>query len=120
MNEYWKECVREALSDAGISATDEQIKIVADVVEGAHETFHDYCEVKHNPVLEELKNTRIALEKEKAKTVCTFCQGTGRYDPQDGFGPQSCYKCGGNGMILSRGAADCAEAIVRQRWEYKS
>jgi len=34
---YWNECVAEALCDAKIEATDEQIDTIASWVEGAHE-----------------------------------------------------------------------------------
>ena len=37
--EYWDECVSEALEDAGVSATDEQIKIIGSWVEGAHDNY---------------------------------------------------------------------------------
>ena len=37
MRDYWKECIKEALEDASIVATDEQIGIVTSWVEGAHE-----------------------------------------------------------------------------------
>ena len=34
---YWKECITEALEEAGINATDAQIDTVTEWVEGAHE-----------------------------------------------------------------------------------
>ena len=37
--DYWKECVSEALEDAGIAASDEQIENITGWVEGAHENY---------------------------------------------------------------------------------
>ena len=39
MNNYWEECVSEAFQEAGITATSDQIKIVSEYVEGAHENY---------------------------------------------------------------------------------
>lgn len=36
---YWKECIECAFDEAGITATDEQIDIVAECVEGGHENY---------------------------------------------------------------------------------
>ena len=41
--DYWNECVAEALEDAGIAATKEQI----DTVAGWVETAHDYYGMAH-------------------------------------------------------------------------
>jgi hypothetical protein len=37
--DYWKECVTEAMEDAGIKATNEQIETVCSWVEGAHDNY---------------------------------------------------------------------------------
>jgi len=39
---YWKECIEEAFSEAGIVATDEQIQTVYEIVEGASENYGTY------------------------------------------------------------------------------
>lgn len=36
---YWKDIIEEALDDANISATNEQIDVIAGLVEGAHENY---------------------------------------------------------------------------------
>jgi len=36
---YWTECISEALDEAGLSATEEQIKLIVEHVEGAHENY---------------------------------------------------------------------------------
>lgn len=37
--DYWEECVSEALEDAGISASKEQIDTITAWVEGAHDNY---------------------------------------------------------------------------------
>lgn len=37
--EYWVECISEALSESNIEASVEQIKAIAEFVEGAHENY---------------------------------------------------------------------------------
>lgn len=37
--DYWKECIEEALDDAGITATKEQIETIVGWVEGAHDNY---------------------------------------------------------------------------------
>ena len=36
---YWKICIEEAVSEIGISATEEQIAALAEWVEGAHDNY---------------------------------------------------------------------------------
>ena len=37
--DYWDECVRCALEEAGVIATEEQIVLVAEAVKGGHENY---------------------------------------------------------------------------------
>lgn len=65
---YWEECIAEAMEDAGITATDEQVKTVADWVDGAHENYgmahgHDCIP---NPLGLEVDNLKIEMKKLKA------------------------------------------------------
>jgi hypothetical protein len=100
---YWKECVAEALDDAGIIATDEQINTVSEWVKGAHENYgmafgHD-CIPNHLEI--ENKNLLKELKKEKNKVMCSYCNGTGNLTSH---GPvhssySTCYKCNGEGMV---------------------
>ena len=39
MNEYWESCIQEALEDAKLKASEEQINTLVSWVEGAHENF---------------------------------------------------------------------------------
>ena len=64
---YWKECISEALDDAGISATDEQIDIISSWVEGAHDNYsmaHGY-DVIGSPYDSQAKRELEKLKKEK-------------------------------------------------------
>ncbi len=37
--DYWEECIKEALEDAGLTATGKQIDIIVSWVEGAHDNY---------------------------------------------------------------------------------
>ena len=67
--DYWKECVIEALHDAGISASDEQIGTIAAWVEGAYEDYGMVCgyDAIPNPLLLEIKDAKEALKEEREK-----------------------------------------------------
>ena len=100
---YWEECVSEAFDDAKISATPDQIQTVAGWVAGAHENFsmaHGYDCIP-NPLIEENRRISVALEKERNKTVCRECSGTGRivclgpYHSSD----SECSYCRGEGKL---------------------
>lgn len=100
---YWNECIAEAFEDAGITATDDQINIVADWVEGAHDNYgmaygHDCIP---NPLKEENERLLREIKKERDKIHCEECNGRGRITTQ---GPHhssnsECWKCMGEGRI---------------------
>ena len=63
---YWKECIEEALEDAGIETTDEQIYTVTRWVVGAHENYgmaHGYHAIP-NP-----RDTEIESLEKKIKKI---------------------------------------------------
>jgi hypothetical protein len=93
---YWEECIEAALIEAGITATPEQISIIAGNVEVAHENYglahgHDCIP---NPIREELHAIQHKLDQERSKVLCRVCKGTGR-----SYGSW-CDKCGGEGRHL--------------------
>lgn len=101
--DYWKECIEIAFEDAGITATKEQIELVAGAVEGGHENYgmafgHDCIP---NPLLHENKQLEKQLEKERNAEHCKTCNGVGRVTTY--FGVRSsnsdCHKCNGKGKI---------------------
>lgn len=76
---YWKECIQEAFDEAGIKASEEQMALVAETVEGAHENYgmafgHDAIP---NPLLAEISELNQKLNKEIQKRVCPDCKGKG-------------------------------------------
>ena len=103
--DYWGECIEEAFDDAGISATKEQIQNVAGWVESAHENYgmaHGYdCISSYTSI--ENKQLKAELQREREKTICTDCKGSGR---EITYGPihsaeSDCFKCRGNGYIYN-------------------
>lgn len=101
--DYWQECVAEALEDAGIGATKEQIETVTSWVEGAHENYgmaHGH-ECIPNPLVQENESLKREIIKERDKVICDNCNGRGRIVTQ---GPHhssdsECYKCRGEGRV---------------------
>jgi len=100
---YWHKCISEAFSEHGITATEEQIALVAEWVEGAHENYgmafgHDAIP---NPLKLENDDLKKKLATEKEKVFCRECNGSGRII--DNFGPSGrssnsqCRKCNGIG-----------------------
>lgn len=98
---YWTECVGEALCEAGISVTDEQLKTVVDVVQGAHEMYseaHGYDRLGI-PQDREIKTLRAELQTERDKVTCKECKGTGQlvfHGPYHSS-VSSCHVCHGEG-----------------------
>lgn len=102
---YWQECIETALDEAGIKATDSQIKEVVDCVEGAHENYsmahgHDCIgspsESRAERELRELKDEREKEETWRRTTkICPDCID-GRQT--DGWGREhDCDMCNGKG-----------------------
>ena len=101
--DYWNECISEALDDAGVSATPDQINIVAAWAEGAHENYgmsHGYDAI---PSYSELEVNRLKreLDKERRKISCHECSGRGElvsHGPCHSATSQ-CWKCCGAGRV---------------------
>ena len=73
---YWEECVSEALEDAGIEASDDQVNIIVEWVEGAHENYGMYSgndiatenwHADYNDKINKVKSERDEIE---LKTQC--------------------------------------------------
>ena len=101
--DYWKECILEAVEDAGIAATKKQIDTVAWWIEGAHENYgmaHGYDCIP-NPLEAENKELKRKLKEEQEKVICKECNGTGRIIT---LGPyhsseSECWRCHGEGRV---------------------
>lgn len=101
---YWEECIDEALNDAGIEASKEQIELIASWVEGAHENYgmahgHD---VAHRGPDPEIKRLRKELSDERNKILCADCNGQGWITTLGPYhsGTSQCSKCRGEGRHL--------------------
>lgn len=99
--DYWKECIEEAIDDSGICATSEQIKTLIEWVEGAYENYglatgQDFIP---NPCVNEIKQLKQDLEKEKNKVICEYCNGSGQIVSHGPYHSSysTCSKCNGNG-----------------------
>ena len=102
--DYWKECIEEALDDAGVKANDDQIAIIADWISGAHENYgmahgHD---VAHRGPDPEIATLRKELDDERRKVQCDNCSGSGSITIQGPYhsGTSNCPKCRGEGRYL--------------------
>ena len=81
--DYWTECIEEALEDAGLHATKEQIEIVASWVDGAHENFGlaTGSEFIPDPVHSELDEVKREMKKQQERherQLNGVCQGVAR------------------------------------------
>ena len=63
-NNYWKECVECALEDAMINATEKQIEIITEVVEGSFENYsmHMGYDCIPNPSDQTIKDLKKRLD----------------------------------------------------------
>lgn len=100
--DYWDECVTEAFEQAGLTATEEQIKIVAGDIQVSHE---NYGMAFHSPQSDggqrEIDHLTRELQAERDKRICYECNGKGRIITQ---GPchssdSECSNCRGEGRI---------------------
>lgn len=102
---YWQECVAEALDDAGVAATKEQIATITSWVQGAHENYgmaHGHDAIP-NPLLEENARLGKALKDEQNKVTCKECNGKGSIVTSCGptrSASSGCWKCKGEGRHL--------------------
>ena len=109
--DYWEECIAQALEDAGIEASKDQLDIVVKWVEGAHDTYgmafgHDAIpdpvETQAQEDLRELRKSISYHDDWVASTdPCRACATTGHVN--DGWGRnQRCIKCDGDGRVRRR------------------
>jgi hypothetical protein len=105
--DYWEECIRESFGEAGIEATDKQIKAVVSAVEGAHDVYGEYhghtlINDHRDPQADEIERLKKRLDTERSKVPCDACGGDG-LDREIGYYPiPPCWKCKGDGRILRR------------------
>jgi hypothetical protein len=100
-DDYWRECVEIALSEAGVTATPEQIKEIAWGVQGGAENIGQafYTPSASDRYSGEIDRLKRELRAERDKVICETCKGRGRlisYGPYHSSDSQ-CYKCSGEG-----------------------
>ena len=104
--DYWEECISEAFEDAGITATKEQLNIVASWVDGAHESYglatgRDVADANFiSDEARELERIKQDIENKRlwecGTKPCKICTTTGIV--QDGWGRDTtCHNCDGEG-----------------------
>lgn len=103
MSDYWKDVVSEALDDAGVSATPEQIETLVKHVASGHECYgqaHGHHCIP-SPIELEAERLRAELKHERALVHCRECNGRGSIT--DNFGVRQsvsqCWKCSGRGKV---------------------
>jgi DnaJ-class molecular chaperone len=105
--DYWKECISEALDEAKVEATADQITSIASAVEGAHDnhglyTGDDVADANYNSSKDdEVKNLKDQLEKEQGKRGCPICNGRGYSVISVGShsSEHTCPNCNGDGKL---------------------
>lgn len=106
-DEYWIECVSNALEDAGVKANADQIAMIANDVQGAHECYgmafgHDVASSNWHANNEREKTAlKKAVVHEKEKVNCPDCKGEGRlrYNTGPWAVNTECSKCRGDGRL---------------------
>jgi len=103
MSDYWIVCISEALDEAGISATKEQIELVAEHAESGHE---NYGMCHYQPLAgdyrdSEIKELKRKLSAEQSKIICPECAGKGYERIQGPYrsSESACWKCRGDKRV---------------------
>ena len=83
MSDYWNECISEALEDAGITATNEQIDTVASWVEGAHDNYgmafgHDCIPNPLQTQVDDLRREAVKRQEDHDQRVHDMTREAGR------------------------------------------
>lgn len=97
--ELWKELIGESLDSHGVTATAEQIALIAEDAAGIAESISEYSFRPADPMIRELADTEAALKREREKVTCRTCTGTGyliSHGPHHSS-ESSCWKCRGEG-----------------------
>lgn len=100
MNDYWRECVIDALNEAGLTATDEQIETMAEHIELSIDNYDLYSgndvssQNRVSTLQDEIDIARRQLKEERDKINCEACAGRGTVSATS---LSRCWKCNGEG-----------------------
>lgn len=105
MTDYWEDHAEIAVNEAGLTATPEQISVIAGVIESAHEFYgqmhgHDVASANfHGEQRREIERLQREVAKEKSKVTCKTCGGNGWITTQGPYhsSTSQCWKCNGDG-----------------------
>lgn len=81
MSEYWTICAEEALESAGLSATTEQVALVAESMEMAHDCYgeqHGHHEADRSlwaDLTRRAESAEARARREEGKVPCPVCAG---------------------------------------------
>lgn len=95
--EYWRICIEEAFGAAGIDATDAQIGVVAEIVEGGHTQAGMHTGPVSEPTVDprdqQIRDLKDELEVHRPIRTCLACQG------KDLIDVRACGACNGTGYL---------------------
>lgn len=97
--DLWKELIAESLEQHGVTATAEQIDLIAEDAAGIAESISEHSFHPADPMARELAESQKALKIERDKVTCSPCRGSGTITtsgPYHGSTSQ-CWKCRGEG-----------------------
>lgn len=100
--DYYAEGLAEFLDEAGVVATPEQIRQIAEGVAGAVENVGQAFYQPENPAPRREAELQRELAKERSKVVCPQCKGGGRLYFQGPYhsSDTGCWKCHGEGKVI--------------------
>lgn len=107
MSEYWTICAEEALEAAGLSASPEQLGVIAEHMETAHGSYaeqHGHVEASRSLWSDLTRRAEAAEAKARAeaeKVPCPQCEGKSAPGLGGTIEPAryTCWKCGGTGKV---------------------
>lgn len=110
MSDYWRMCAEAALEEAGLTATDAQVGLMAEVIAGGHETYGQYSGHIPNPLRTENEHLTRKLNWERERVGCGECGGRGRLEYNTGPWAVNtgCHVCHGEGKVHPRGEREPA------------
>ena len=97
--EYWEECLSQSMDEHGLTASREQIRLIAQDMSSARESYGMAFYQPENPMINEVRDLEKKLMHERSLVHCSVCNGTGReiYNSGPWAVNATCYRCNGRG-----------------------